>query len=137
MLLDLAERGSDVSVSTVGGRRHHGSILVIGADFLALRLTTGPELLLTLAGVGSVRTAPLADPAVGERMYPTDLRLADVLMELAADRARVLLVPADGAESVAGELRSVGRDVVTLRTDGEPPATAYVPLGTIAEVALR
>ena len=83
-----------------------------------------------------MRTAPLADAAVGERVHPTDLRLADVLVELAAERARVLLVPADGAESVAGELRSVGQDVVSLRTDGEPPGTAYVPLSAIAEVAL-
>ncbi len=136
VLLDLAERGSDVSVSTVGGRRHHGRIQAIGADFVALRLTTGSELLLAMEGVGAVRTAPLADPAVGERMHPTELRLADVLVELAAERARVLLVPADGAESVAGELRAGARDVVTVRTDGEPPATAYVPLRTIAEVAL-
>lgn len=136
MLLDLAERGSDVAVSTVGGRRHHGRIEVIGADFFALRLTTGSELLLSMRGTGAVRTAPLADPSVGERMQPTDLRLADVLVELSADRARVLLVPADGAESVAGELRAVGHDVVTVRTDGEPPATSYVPLSTIAEVAL-
>jgi hypothetical protein len=136
VLLDLAERGSDLALSTVGGRRHHGRIEVIGVDFFALRLATGSELLVAMRGVSAVRTAPLADPAVGERIHPTDLCLADVLVELAADRTRVLLVPADGAESVAGELRSVGLDVVTVRTDGEPAASAYVPLRSIAEVAL-
>lgn len=136
VLLDLAERGTAVAVSTSGGRRHHGAIEVIGADFVALRLASGAEVLLALATVGAVRTAPLVDAALGERVVTTELRLVDVLAELGAERARVLLVPADGAESVAGEVRAVGRDVVTIRTDGEPPATAYVPLGAIAEVAL-
>jgi len=33
VLIDLAERGTAVAVSTSGGRRHHGGIEVIGADF--------------------------------------------------------------------------------------------------------
>ena len=59
----------------------------------------------------------------------TELRLIEVLAELAAERARVLLVSADGRDAVAGELRAVGYDVVTVRTDGDAPATAYVPRG--------
>lgn len=137
VLLDLAERGAAVAVSTSGGRRHHGGIEVIGADFLALRLASGSEILVALAAVDAVRTAPLVETALGERVVTTELRLVDVLAELGAERARVLLVPADGAESVAGEIRAVGRDVVTIRMDGDPPATAYVPLAAIAEVALQ
>lgn len=136
VLLDLAERGTAVAVSTSGGRRHHGGIEVLGVDFVALRLASGGEVLLALAAVTAVRTAPLADAALGERVVTTELRLADVLAELAVEQVRVLLVSADGAESVAGELRTVGQDVVTVRVDGEPPATAYVPLRAITEVAL-
>ena len=136
VLLDLAERGTAVAVSTTGGRRHHGAIEVIGADFVALRLPSGAEVLLALRVVTALRTAPLVDGTVGEQVLTTDLRLTDVLAELGAERTRVLLVPADGADSVAGELRSVGRDVVTVRSDGDPPAMAYVPLAGIAEVAL-
>jgi hypothetical protein len=40
------------------------------------------------------------------------------------------------ADGVAGELRSVGRDVVTVRLDGEPRAAAYVAITAIAEVSL-
>lgn len=136
VLLDLAERGTAVAVSTSCGRRHHGGIEVLGADFVALRLATGGEVLLALAAVAAVRTAPLVDTALGERAVSTELRLADVLAELAAERARVLLVTVDGTESVAGELRAVGHDVVTIRSDGDPPATAYVAVGAIAEVTL-
>jgi ribosome maturation factor RimP len=73
---------------------------------------------------------------VGERLVTTELRLVEVLSELAGERARVVLVPVDGADAVAGELRAVGRDVVTVRTDGDPPAIAYVPLRSVAEVTL-
>jgi hypothetical protein len=136
VLLDLAERRAAIAVSTSGRRRHHGRVEVIGADFLSLRAATGPEVLLTLGSVTAVRTVPGADPSVGERLVTTELRLAEVLSELAGERARVVLVPLDGTDAVAGELRAVGRDVVTVRTDGDPPAIAYVPLRSVAEVTL-
>jgi hypothetical protein len=66
----------------------------------------------------------------------TELRLADVLGELAADRERVQLVTKAGDDAVAGVLRSVGQDVVVVRVDGDPVATAYVPLRAIGEVAI-
>ena len=136
VLVDLAERGAGVAISTRGGRRHHGRIEVIGADFVALHLPSGNEVLLTLEAVTSVRTAPLVDATVGEQVVRTAFRLADVLGELAAERSRALLVPIDGVDAVAGELRAVGHNVVTVRSDGDPPATAYVPLAAIAEVGL-
>ncbi len=136
VLVDLAERGTGIAVGMRGGRRHHGRIEVIGADFLALHLPSGSEVLLTLEAVTAVRTAPMADATVGEQVVKTTFRLTEVLGELAAERARVLLVPVDGADAVAGELRAVGHDVVTVRSDGDPPTTTYVPLAAIAEVAL-
>lgn len=136
VLLDLAERGTALTLGLADGRRHQGVVVVLGGDFAALRLARGGEVLVTLSAIATVRTAPGADPAVGERVTTTGLRLADVLAELAAERARVLLVPTRGADPVAGELRSVGRDVVTLRADGEPPTTAYLRLGAVAEVVI-
>ena len=84
-----------------------------------------------------MRTAPLVEPAVGERVVTTELRLVDVLAELAAERARVLLVdrrrprrrwPASCARSATTSSRSA--------PTADPPATAYVPAAAIAEVAL-
>jgi hypothetical protein len=136
VLLDLAERRTDIAVSTSGRRRHHGRVEVIGTDFLSLRAPAGPEVLLALSTITAVRTVPRADPSVGERLVTTELRLAEVLSELAVERARVLLVPLNGTDIVAGELRAVGRDVVTVRTDGDAPAITYMPLRAIAEVTL-
>jgi len=136
VLVDLAERGTGVAVSVGGGRRHHGRIEVIGTDFVGLRLGSGTDVLLALGAVTAVRTGPRVGATVGEQVLTTELRLADVLAELGAERTRVLLVPTDGAEAVAGELRAIGHDVVTIRTDGDPPAAAYMPLAAIAEVTL-
>lgn len=136
VLADLAERRTLVVVRTRGGRRHSGVIRVIGADFVALALSSGGDVLIALRAIGVVRTAPAVEAAVGDRLLGTDLRLADVLAELAADRERVLLVTAHGDDAVSGQLRSVGQDVAVVRTDAERPATAYVPIAAIGEVTI-
>lgn len=136
VLADLAERRTPVAVRTSGGRRHNGTIRVIGADFIAVGLASGGDVLIAVRAVGVVRTAPAVEATVGDRMVGTDLRLVDVLAELAADRERVLLVTARGEDVVAGQLRSVGHDVAVVRTDAERPATAYVPLAAIDEVTI-
>jgi hypothetical protein len=136
VLLDLAERGVALAVATVAGRRHRGVVQVIGADFVALRVASGREVLLALRAIASVRTSNAAGVTVGERVVTTELRLGDVLGELAADRARVRLLVLDASEAVIGDLRSVGHDVVAVRTEGEAAGVAYVRTDAVAEVAL-
>ena len=136
VLLDLAERGQPLVATTTAGRRHRGTITAVGLDFVALRTASGAEVLLSLRALATLRTAPSADVALGERVVTSDLRLREVLGELAAERSRVLLVPAAAQDAVAGELRTVGQDVVTVRMDANPTATAYLPLASIGEVGL-
>lgn len=136
VLADLAERRAALSVRTRAGRRHHGHVQVIGADFVSLRLSSGADVLLATTALSVLRTAPAVDAALGDRVLGTELRLTDVLAELAADRERVVLVATTGDDVVAGQLRGVGHDVAVVRTDAAPPATAYVPLAAITEVGL-
>lgn len=136
VLADLAERRVAVTVRTSAGRRHHGEVHVIGADFVAVQTASGSDVLVALDAVVGVRTAPTSKTALGDRVLGTELRLADVLRELAADRERVLLVSRTGDDAVAGALRSVGQDVVVVRVDGDPPGTAYVPFRVIGEVSI-
>jgi hypothetical protein len=100
-------------------------------------LTTRPtgEVFVALEAVASVRGGPGAPPVVGDRRVEATLRLLDVLVDLAAERERVRLVAA-GGESVAGVLRSVGRDLLVVQGAGGERAIAYVPLGAVAEVAV-
>lgn len=136
VLVDLAERRAGVALSTTAGRRHRGAISAVGADFVALRPATGPEVLVTLGAVSMLRTLPAEDPASGDRSISIDLTLTEVLGELAAERERVLITTCAGSDAVAGELCSVGADLAVVRGDGQPPSTSYVPLAAIAEVAL-
>lgn len=133
-LLDLAEAGTPVTIRTTDGRSQHGAIRLVGADFLAL---DGDVWIATVA-VASVRPGPGGHhpPAGGDRSPATDLRLVEALARLAPERPRLALV-VEGGDIVAGELRSVGADVVTLRLDGEPRgATCYVA-GSSLRLVLR
>lgn len=133
VLLDLAEQHRPVVV-TVGGRRHRGVVRAMGADFVALQ-RDGHERLLRLSAITLVQTTTEVAPVLGDRVITTDHRLEHLLDDLAADRARVLLVTTDDA-TVTGEVRSVGTDVVVLRTDAQPPTAAYVPVPAVREMAL-
>lgn len=135
VLADLAERQTTVSVRLRGGRRHHGTISAVGADFVVVGQTMGVDLLIRVAAIATVGTAPDVGATIGDRTVGTELRLADVLAELAADRERVV-VATEAGELLAGQLRSVGHDVAVLRTETVPPATAYLPLAAIVEVSL-
>ena len=136
LLVDLAERGTPVAVHTRGGRRHRGIVRAVGADFVALA-TGAADVIVALAVVSSVRTRPGEVPPLGDRPVTTSLRLVEVLAELAAERERALVTMSDGGDTVAGEVRSVGQDVVVVRTSGQPPAIAYVPLDAVGDLVLQ
>jgi len=135
LLIDLAEDGRPVSVTTTTGRRHHGPIVAVGTDFVAVGGPEGRLVLVPTASVAEVR------PATGTRRPPAangrealEATLAEVLAQAVANRPRVAVVL--GAVTVVGELRAMGTDVLTVRTDGEPGATSYVTLASVSEVSL-
>lgn len=136
VLVDLAERGAPVVVHSRGQRRHRGVIAAVGHDFCALRADAGGDVLVAFRGIGSVRPEPGLPDAGGDRLVLARVGLAEMLSIAAAERPRVLVVTTMGDEGIAGELRSVGRDVVTVRLDGPSRSSAYVPLDTVAEVTL-
>jgi hypothetical protein len=135
VLADVADRGASVALHVRGGRRHRGEVAALGSDFVALR-SAGTDVIVALAAVTSVRTLPGEASTIGDRSVATSHRLVDVLAGLAAERAPVLLVLADGDEAVAGALRSVGQDIVGIRVAGGAPVTAYVSVGAIVEVVV-
>jgi hypothetical protein len=134
VLLDLAERAGPVVIGGRGGRRHRGVIRAVGHDFCAVRLADRTDVLLAYAGIASVRPEPRAQPSAGDRPLELAVGLAEALAAIAEDRPRVLVVTSVDTDGVAGELRSVGRDVLTLRLDGAGRPLAYVPLAAVVEV---
>jgi hypothetical protein len=132
VLADLAEHAEPVVCVTSGGRRHVGVLQALGADFVALRGPAGTTVLVALGALAVVRPQPGAAPVSGDRPVRVERRLVDVLTELAADRPDIVV--GAGTAEVRGELRTVGRDVVTLRMDGRPAGAAYVALAATHEV---
>ena len=136
VLLDLAERRAPVVVVGRAGRRHRGVVTAVGGDFVVVKVVDGGDVLLSLGGIASVRPEPRAIPAPGDRPVTVDIGLAEALAAVAADRPRVLVVTMADADGLAGELRTVGRDVLTLRLDGSDRTPAYVPIASVVEVRL-
>ena len=133
-LVDLAERESPVSVATVAGRHHHGVVVAVGGDYCVLRTDGGVEIHLCLDALTTVRPAPGERHVVasGERRSATDHLLLEVLGRVAGERRPVSLVTRTG-EVVAGELRAVGTDVVSLSLHGSAGDTCYVAATALSE----
>jgi hypothetical protein len=137
LLVDLAERSVPVVVRLVSGRSHRGRVLAVARDAVVLRDGPKPPVVMALGAVASVRPQPSgADvEATGGRLAPLGVSLAALLAGFADARPRVQVV-ADGDEPVAGELRSVGVDVLTLRLDGDRGLAVHVALAAVHEVVL-
>ena len=136
VLADLGERNVPIVLRTGADRSHQGVVRVVGEDFAGLRTSTG-DVVVAFAAIGVVRHVPGERPVVGDRTIRTGLTIVDVLGALLAERERVLLVTRDGSDAIAGELRSVGQDVVVVRPDVDRRASVYVRLDSIAELMLR
>lgn len=136
-LVDLAEHASPVAMATVAGRRHHGVVIGVGGDYCVLRADNETEVHLRLDAITTVRPHPGGrhDVASGARRPVTEGLLLEVLGRVAGERRRVSLVTRTG-EVVAGELRAVGTDVVSLRLDGTGGDICYVAAGALSEAFL-
>jgi hypothetical protein len=136
VLVDLAERGTPVLVAGAGGRRQRGTLAAVGADFVVLRDEDGEEVLLAHRGISSVTPEAGAAAVAGHRPVAVPVGLAEALAVLAEERPRVLLVTVGLDGGVAGELRTAGRDVLSVRLEGPDRRSVYVPLANVAEVRL-
>lgn len=132
VLLDLAERAATVVVQGVANRTHRGTVRAVGEDFVALR-TGRNDVLVPFDAVVAIR-AEGQPVGGGERAHALDIAFAEAVAATAGDRPRVLVVARDGS-GLAGELRSVGRDVLTLRL-ADATDVVYVPLASVAELAI-
>jgi hypothetical protein len=156
LLVDLAERGVAVIVTTSGGRHHVGRVEAVGTDFAALATTGARTTLVSSAAVAAVRLAwgdagqrrssvpasvaagrshigPAAHTADDSRYRRVTVTMADVIGHAVALRPRVQVFSASAC--VGGELRAFGTDVVTVHTDGDARGLAYVRLASVSELS--
>jgi hypothetical protein len=137
VLADLRDGAVPVTVGTRSGGLHAGVVRVVGADFVALGSTTGrgPEVVVALTALASVRTRPGVAAVLGDRPVEAAIRLVDVVTGLAEEREALQVVTASG-DVVDGVVAGVGQDVLTVRSTGRPVTVAYVPVGAVAEIVL-
>ncbi len=135
VLTDLAERCLPVVVQTVAGRCHTGVVTAVGRDFCVVSVASGRQVLVALSALAAVRPEGGAAVPVGDRVLAPGLELGEALFALAGERPHAHVVTAAG-DGIRGEVRSVGRDVLTFRLDGADRRTVYVPLAAVTEVAL-
>jgi hypothetical protein len=88
--------------------------------------------LVALDGVASIRPEPGAPSPVGDREVHVELTLLDALSHLAGDRPRLRIATRAG-DRVAGTLRAVGQDFVTVELGGEARAVVLVPIAAVVE----
>ncbi len=152
LLADLAEAGRPVVVTTTAGRRHQGPVVAVGWDFVALTPHAGAAgegrlTLVSFESIAELRQAPGSAPRAsvaparpptgpGENLGGGELgvTLAEVLAQAVAGRPRVALVL--GTVTVVGQLRAVGADVLSVRTDAEPGGLSYSRLSSVSEISL-
>ena len=132
VLLALAERRAAVMLSTVPGRRHRGVVSGVGVDFAVLRGEGGTSTLVALGAIADVR---VVDGGRGAHTTGAEaalgVRLADVLAQAAGQRPRVAVQA--GATAIVGDLRAVGSDVLTVRSDAA--GVVYVGLASVSEIS--
>ena len=133
-LATLAERAAKVIIQT-GTARHAATLVATGRDVLILRdrarwIFVPIGAALTVRAVGDPR--PVTD-AASPRL---DITLAESLLELTAERERVVITLQSG-ERLAGRVTSVGSDVATvLSTDGEAAEQVAVQLKAVDSVVV-
>lgn len=135
LVLDLAEQGAVVTVRTTAGRQHRGVVAAVADDFLVLHAAGGRPVFLPYRAVAVVRAAGGGDGIASSRPAPLRTRLVYALGGMAGDRPRVLVVM-DGDETISGELRSAGVDLVVLRLEGSPPSLVHLRVDAVNEVTL-
>ena len=136
-LVDLAESRSAVTLRTMNGSVRHGVVVAVGADFCLLRAEPQTDLYVHVSAISTVRPHPgeRHPAASGDREPPSGLRLLDLLATMLDERPTVTVGTLDG-ELVTGELRAVGRDIVTVALGADHQALCYLSASSMCDVAV-
>lgn len=136
-LLDLAESGAGLSVSTIGGRRHDGTVVGLGVDVVVLA-ERGEHIAVRAGAISFVRPHPGTEAGVasGDRPAALDLTFAELLARVVDHEPEVAATLVTG-EVLAGALLAVGVDVVSIRLAPGADGIAYCPAPALSSVRFR
>lgn len=135
-LRDLAERASPLVVRTAGDRVHHGRLVAVGIDHVAVAVPDAMVVLIATDTLRSIRLAPghRAPVATGDRERSQDRTLIEALDFLIEERRDVVIRLRQSADLLTGQIVGLGDDVVTMRFAHGEHGTVYLPTHAIGEV---
>jgi len=128
-----AARHEAVTVHTVAGGVHRGTIRWVGDGIVVLLTGTGGTVLVTDA-ISHLDAAPLPTPGADVPLASGGTRLGDLLAELAGVRAEVS-IEVDGGEVLTGRLEMCGSDVCGLQVAAGGGDAVYVWLSSVTAVS--
>ena len=141
-LLDLAEAGDQVLVTSDRGPTFVGVVEAVGRDVVVVRSAAREQIMFTLDTLTSVRALHRDAPASGDRQS-ADTDLHALLSAHAEDRREVVIhLRGSASEPISGVLSSCGEDVCSIRTRAPNGADrgrvpmVHVRLGAIASVTI-
>ena len=130
----LAEAGRPLSLTTLGGRTHHGRIRSLGEDFVSLVVAGGREVVLPLERVAALEPGR---PEGRRSATGVGTTLAEAVAHLAADRPLVSVWCLGGTAPVVGELLGPSAELAMVGPHrGERRAVAYVRLSAVVELSV-
>jgi hypothetical protein len=137
-LRDLAERRAGVSLLTVSGRTHRGSLIAVSVDHVVLATASGHQVLVRLDAIAVTRPDPdsRAPLAQGDRDPATDQLLAERASLWVEDRPMLAVSIRGVPDLLRGRLLAVAEDLLTLSLDGAR-TPAYVTINAVEAVALE
>lgn len=136
-LRDLCDRGVDVAVQLVSGRRVHGVVRAVGVDVVVVHRADQMQVAVLARMIRAVGLASddaaLFSPARGERADVIDVTLHGIVADAFESGAELALVAEGSAEPIPGRVVGVGDDVVSVRMHGSSPVIVHVPARVIVE----
>lgn len=130
----LAEAGHPLTLTTVAGRVHQGSVLSLGQDFVSVQTARDREVLIPLAMVAAM--APARDRCPTGRPARRGSTFSDALAHLSADRPAVLIWCLGMSRPISGELVGVGSDVALVAPEEGPSPVVYARVGSVCELSV-
>lgn len=131
VLLDLADRGTEVLLSLTGGRSHRVVIIEVAATWVLARTRADDCVLLRLRCVASLDCCALP-LSFGERSAPVTAGFVATLHRLA--EVGDVITMWSGAQTTSGELRVLGDEIAVVALDAA--TTRYVSLDEVDEVII-
>lgn len=131
VLLDLAERGTEVVISLINGHSHRGVVLAVASTWAMLRINPGARVVVRLRAIASIDCIERR-ASFGERCAPITTGFVPMLEQTVAPGEQLTMWC--GHQRLSGELSGIGDELAILSVNAS--TLRYVSIEAIDEVVI-